>query len=214
MTSTSAPEAPHEAGWTSAAEGSPVWTIRSLLTPGDIALLHATAEVVQGKQAPKQYDNDLLPQEEELPFGLRPRHESLFLHAGGHLTRDHPELWHKVIGALRKHHSTGNNLGVRCVEYHTYRIGGGLLDPQHRDNGSVLTLSALLTEPGTQFAGGVFTTFDARGQPVCHNHLACGDAVCFHSERVHNVSTVTNGVRCSLVVELWDKGDNAHDRHT
>ena len=27
----------------------------------------------------------------------------------------------------------GSALGVRCMEYHCYRTGGSLLDPEHRD---------------------------------------------------------------------------------
>ena len=50
------------------------------------------------------------------------------------------------------------------------------------------------------------------GEPVMHE-LGCGDAVIFHSERVHNVSAVMGGVRHSLVIELWEGPDNRCDRH-
>ena len=33
-------------------------------------------------------------------------------------------------------------------------------------------------------------------------------------ERVHNVSAVMDGVRHSLVVELWEGEDNQNDRHS
>ena len=78
--------------------------------------------------------------------------------------------------------------------------------------GSTLTMSALLSDPSS-FEGGAFMTW-VRGQPVCHDDLACGDAVVFHSERVHNVSAVMGGVRNSLVIELWDGPDNRRDRHS
>ena len=45
------------------------------------------------------------------------------------------------------------------------------------------------------------------------HELGCGDAVIFHSERVHNVSAVMGGVRHSLVIELWEGPDNRCDRH-
>ena len=36
------------------------------------------------------------------------------------------------------------------------------------------------------------------------DELGMGDAVLFHSEKCHNISTVLSGTRQSLVVELWD----------
>ena len=76
----------------------------------------------------------------------------------------------------------------------------------------LLTLSALLTDPNL-LEGGVFMTWRG-GQPVYHDDLEQGDAVVFHSERVHNVSAVMEGVRHSLVVELWEGADNENDRHS
>jgi hypothetical protein len=61
------------------------------------------------------------------------------------------------------------------------RIGGALLDPEHRDMGSTVTLSCLLSDPST-FEGGTFLTWES-GRAVCHDDLAIGDAVVFHSER-------------------------------
>ena len=92
-----------------------------------------------------------------------------------------------------------------------YRCGGALLDPDHRDDGSTLTLSVLLTDPG-ELEGGVFLTW-RDGAPVYHE-LGRGDGVLFDSERVHNVSAVMAGVRHSLVVELWTSEDNLEDRHS
>ena len=73
-------------------------------------------------------------------------------------------------------------------------------------------MSVLLSEP-SEVGGGVFTTY-SDDIPVPHK-LGRGDGVLFHSERVHHVTTVTSGVRYSLVVELWDAmhGDNRRDRH-
>ena len=113
---------------------------------------------------------------------------------------------------MRSLYTGGATLGVRCIEYHTYRRGGALLDPEHRDMGSELTMSCLLSDPD-EVEGGVFMTWE-RGTAVCHDDLAAGDAVVFHSERVHNVSAVMSGTRHSLVVELWDAPDNRHDRHS
>ena len=56
-------------------------------------------------------------------------------------------------------------LGVRCIEYHEYKVGGALLEENHRDVGSELTLSVLLTDAG-ELDGGTFVTYDADGTPV------------------------------------------------
>jgi predicted 2-oxoglutarate/Fe(II)-dependent dioxygenase YbiX len=102
-----------------------------------------------------------------------------------------------------------NNLTVRCIELHTYAPGGGLEAAGHRDNGSALSLSLLLTDAAA-FDGGEFVTY-AAGAPVCHD-VGRGDAVLFPSEKVHNVTTVTRGLRQSLVVELWQGATNVKDR--
>ena len=38
----------------------------------------------------------------------------------------------------------GRALFVRSAEYHAYEAGGGVVDPAHRDTGSVLTVSVVL----------------------------------------------------------------------
>jgi thiamine pyrophosphokinase len=77
--------------------------------------------------------------------------------------------------------------------------------------GSTLTLSVQLSEPAQQL-GGRFTTTSANGQVNFHE-LARGDAVLFCSECVHNVTTLTQGCRNSLVIELWTEPPNHIDRH-
>jgi len=41
-----------------------------------------------------------------------------------------------------------------------------------------------------------------------------GDALLFHSEKVHNVAAVTRGLRNSLVIELWQGPCNLRDRYS
>ena len=89
-------------------------------------------------------------------------------------------------------------------------VGGGLMERGHRDKGSAISLSALLTAPG---GGGAFMTWDADGGAVEHA-LQPGDAVVFASERTHNVSLVTSGTRQTVVIELWDGGINLRDRYS
>ena len=95
-----------------------------------------------------------------------------------------------------------SQLSVRCIELHTYSVGGELADPTHRDLGSVISASILLSEPD-DVSGGHFTTYGEHGAPVPHLLSGRGDAVVFRSEKVHGVSTITRGLRQSLVIELW-----------
>ena len=198
-----------------------VFKVRSLLTVEEIRSIHHAAQRLQQSQELKAYDNSLR-QPDEMPFGLRPQHESLYLHADGYFARALPEVQRKVVAAIRgfdpreKSH-TSTPLGVRCIEWHVYRLGGGLTDPQHCDMGSTLTLSCLLSEPGS-VEGGVFCTWDEESRAFAqHDDLKQGDAVVFHSELVHNVTAVTggtSGVRHSLVIEVWEGQDNTCDRHS
>ena len=81
--------------------------------------------------------------------------------------------------------------------------------PRHRDNGSALTMSVLLSSRDS-FEGGEFITYE-EGFPVAHDTRR-GDAILFHSEKLHNVATVHRGTRQSLVVELWERKENRTNR--
>ena len=152
-----------------------------------------------------------------------PEHVALFLHRG----RTMPQaLIDKIVAAMLQAYSAiqplastsieapvdASTLRVRCVELHTYAVGGSLATPLHRDTGSTLTLTILLTDAGA-FDGGTFVTW-SEGEPVCHGALARGDGVLIDSEALHNVTPVTRGVRQSLVCELWAGNTNCHDRFT
>ena len=94
---------------------------------------------------------------------------------------------------------------------HSYAVGGGLFEPGHRDCGSVLSMSVLLSDPVADGVnGGEFVTW-ADGEPVVHA-MRGGDAVLFHSGKAHNVARVTSSVRHSLVIELWVGPTNLVDR--
>lgn len=195
----------------------PIHIVRGLLSPAEIEVIRAVAREVRGTQEPLSYDNTLRPAG-EMPFGLPPPHESLFLHEGGFFARRCPELSGKLYDAVRGFRRgaadgrAAARLGVRTCEFHLYRVGGGLLDPDHADLGSTLTMSVLLSDPDAA-EGGVFTTFDRKGVRVEHK-LGRGDAIVFDSERPHNVSAVRSGVRESLVIEVWQGEDNVRDRHS
>ena len=193
-----------------------VHTLRGLLSAEDVASVKAAAAQVEATQEPLSYDNDLISAD-EMPFGLRAPHQSVFLHADHLFENELPRIFQRIVDAIRRLDAERQGrvrmLGVRTIEYHRYLLGGGLLDPDHCDMGSVLTLSCLLSEP-SDVDGGVFVTFDGQRKARHHGDLRCGDAICFDSELRHNVSAVLRGVRQSLVVELWEQSDNTHDRHS
>ena len=141
-----------------------------------------------------------------------PSHHVLYLHRDGFFSRSHAPLCDKLVAAMKSGGVpfSGRGLAVRCVEMHRYGVGGSLLIPGHRDIGSALSLSVLLSD-STSFDGGRFVTYDDAGDPVVHE-IGRGDGVLFHSEKVHHVSTVTRGERRALVVELWTNATNTHDR--
>jgi predicted 2-oxoglutarate/Fe(II)-dependent dioxygenase YbiX len=99
-----------------------------------------------------------------------------------------------------------SELSIRCVEFHTYTAGGGLMSLVHRDRGSVLTISVLLSSPAA-CEGGEFITWTRDGTrdgtEKVHHGMQRGDGIFFHSEKTHNVEMVTSGRRHSLVIELW-----------
>jgi hypothetical protein len=94
--------------------------------------------------------------------------------------------------------------GVRVMEYHEYRAGGQVSDPKHADDGSLVTMSVLLSEPAHDFEGGDFTTLEADEVTVTrYPTFRRGDGLVFVSEKWHSVQVVEAGTRCSLVTELW-----------
>jgi hypothetical protein len=141
-------------------------------------------------------------------------HVALYMHMNDWFVNNLPVPWSIIRGAMEFQPwmegvpvlddawvgSSQSMEGVRCIELHHYSKGGGLTDPGHRDCGSALTMSVLLSDPDA-VTGGDFVTY-SDGAPVAHK-MGRGDAILFHSEKLHNISTVTSGLRQSLVVELW-----------
>ena len=169
---------------------------------------------------------------EHLPTGQQSLHTILYLHRERFLQTHAPaqQLWQKLDQAVRSPPkewsppgaplpwtAKARSLSVRCIELHSYAPGAGLVDPNHRDEGSVLSISVLLSDPDLVGGGGRFVTFDDEpgaehtGEPIVHE-LAKGDAILFRSQDRHNVSTVTSGIRQSLVIEMWDAETNITDR--
>ena len=107
-------------------------------------------------------------------------------------------------------------MAIRSAELHTYRPGGSVADPQHRDCGSLVTLSVLLSPPA-DYSGAQFMYWRAdaaRGtEEVLRPALGRGDGVLFASEKRHNVTPLLTGRRRSFVLELWAGATNQHNRH-
>ena len=144
-------------------------------------------------------------------------HEVIFLHAiqaAGQLSDEFDRMLGSLVQAMKDSDPRGgdfaSDLNVRCVELHRYVVGGGLMDRDHKDSGSALTMSLALTNPAT-LSGGEFLTWDGDTRVV--HRLAQGDAILFRSEDIHNVAPVKSGVRQTLVIELWRSGRNKVDRN-
>ena len=107
----------------------------------------------------------------------------------------------------------GRPVFLRSAEYHDYSTGGGVTEENHRDQGSVLTVSVHL-EVSDDGGGGVFATWDDDGTRTEFRDLRRGDAVIFCSEKRHGVSPlVADGAfRKSVVLELWERGVTKHNR--
>lgn len=144
-------------------------------------------------------------------------HIVLYMHNNDHwFVRTLPDQWGIIRGGMEARPwmnssfpvldsdfvgvNTPSMMQVRTVELHHYSEGGGLVTPGHRDCGSELTISVLLSDTD-DVDGGDFVTY-CEGVPIAHK-MSQGDAILFNSQKLHNVSTVTSGLRKSLVVELW-----------
>ena len=160
-------------------------------------------------------------------------HEVIFLHAAmpmqpadgsssgggsssqGELSPSCVQLLMSLADAMRTNDPRiggfGEDLSVRCIELHTYHAGAGLMDRDHKDSGSALSMSVMLSEPGS-FEGGEFLTWEG-DTPIPHM-AAQGQGVLFRSEDYHNVSPVKSGVRQVLVMELWVGETNRVDRNS
>ena len=152
-------------------------------------------------------------------------HSTIYLHAGQadgtglmHSSSDCAKLIARIIETLRQadprkrfqdYASLASGLSVRCCELHRYVHGGGLMQCDHRDSDSSLTLSVTLADR-CAYGGGHFLTWPGapkdgwteEDEPRAHN-LGRGDGILFRSEDLHNVAPVTHGERYSLVIELW-----------
>ena len=174
---------------------------RSFLSAADIELIRSVAGELQ----------DQLGHETRCLDGLW---DTWFLHTAGIFGKRLGELGERLIGlAQQLDRDAGwgmltcddielGRVHVRCVEFHEMREGGGLYDTQHKDDGSLITLDCMLSEPGEDFGGGTFQTLEADGTMKEHQ-FEYGDVVGFVSHKYHCVAPLEWGERNVLIFELW-----------
>ena len=115
-------------------------------------------------------------------------HGALNLHRNGCFATALPALMEKIVQGMRSQPghwcdpATCMALNVRCVEFHSYREGDGLMTDGHKDYGSVLSMSVLLSHP-RGFGGGQLMTWQD-GARVVHA-MGRGDALLFPSLKTH-----------------------------
>lgn len=170
--------------------------LAQLLSPDDRAVLEQAAVVCKRRYPRSSREGDVT---------ASAAHEITYLHRDGYFQRDHKALLGRIVRAMTEFWP-GSELTVRCVEHHVYTAGGRLVLEGHRDIGSCLSLSVLLSD---QYTGGAFTT---TGEEKVVHRPRVGDGVLFESGMVHNVSLVESGERRAMVVELWTGPATTHDR--
>lgn len=162
-------------------------------------------------------------------------HRVVHLHRGRRLQCAMAALLERVLNRVRAADSArwrllrGRVSSVRSAEYHVYAAGGSVADPEHRDAGSLLTLTVLLA-PRAEFGGGELLLWrvgpDAQAKLAGDGQsggeggfcelgmeLAPGDGVLFPSEKRHNVRALTHGTRRAFIIELWAGMPNEYNRH-
>lgn len=199
-----------------AVERSEPLILRDILSDEDIAQCHRAAALRTSPAKVSETNPDLCSALRGVAHDIAYSdfHVALYLHRGNHFADGWPELSARLQHSMRSQPgdwgvSPRTSLNVRCVELHTYAVGGALLDPGHKDNGSKLTMSVQLSR-NDEFDGGKFVTW-REGECVEHV-LQRGDGLLFQSEKCHNVSTVERGIRQSLVIELWVAPANTVNR--
>lgn len=144
-----------------AAEKTDALVLRGALSPGDIETLLAIGEGLDGQRTSGRSTlcDALATVAHDIAYS--DEHVALYLHRDALFQQTQPALLSKLIATMRSQlgewGDPEEDLAVRCIELHAYAVGGGLITPEHRDNGSKLTISFLLSHTD-DFAGGQFVT--------------------------------------------------------
>jgi hypothetical protein len=184
--------------WSSHSGPGRVVALKGLLTAEDIGALHALAARLGGAAGSEYRVSDC-------------SWKVVFLHTDGHFRTELPALRAKLEAAARRVDAAegwglalARGLAVRCVEYHRMELGASLPDTGHYDEGSLITLDCMLTQPGTDFEGAQLHTLAADGRTPEPHAFGRGDAMAFVSHKRHHVTPLARGTRQVLVVEFWD----------
>ncbi len=212
------------------ADASAPCTLPNLLDEAEVRLVVALGREMMAEQlevAPEGLDpfgdgDSCAAAEDYFHGGAEHPHHVAHLHRGGRAQRDMPRLLDKIVNRVRRADAerwrllVGRAVGIRSIEYHEYAGGGSVADPGHRDQGSLLTLSVLLTQPDECVSGGEILFASTADGAVSERWplRRRGDGVLFVSEKRHNVSAVASGGRrASLVLELWCGAPTSYNRH-
>ena len=120
----------------------------NFLSEGELLQVIAVADSMSGVEFCRSDEAD----SERSVFGhdvsFSTSHVALNLHRDRHFARVVPVLMKKIVQGMRSHPDHWCDpsiaLNVRCVEYHTYYVGDGLMTCGHKDYGSVLSMSTSL----------------------------------------------------------------------
>ena len=187
--------------------------IRNLLSIEEVAAIHRAGRQFALERADATIDRSAWGQ----PDGTW---LVTFFNTAGAFERMLPELHSRIREAAlavdREHWNVtadAAHVNYRVVEYHTMKADldgeptrGGLHTKRHCDQGSLITVDTLLTDP-TEIDGGVLQTLEADGTLLSHEWQR-GDALVFLSHKYHCVSELTRGTRNVLVCELWEGTEN------
>jgi len=187
--------------------------VRGLLSREDIAAVHRVGAQIAGQRADSTIDRSGWGQ----PEGTW---RVTFLNTGSSFEALLPELYARIRDAMlevdRQHWNVTagvEHVNFRVAEYHTMKstldgqpTRGGLHTKRHMDQGSLITIDILLTDPA-EIEGGVLQTLEADGTLLSHAWEQ-GDALVFLSHKYHCVSELKNGTRQVMVCELWQGTEN------
>jgi len=187
--------------------------LKGLLSREDIEAIHRAGAVIAQQHADSTIDRSAWGQ----PNGTW---LVTFLNTAGSFETHLPEVYARIreaaVAVDREHWNVTqgvDSVNYRVAEYHTMQsrldgvpTKGGLHTKRHCDQGSLVTIDVLLTDPA-EIDGGVLQTLEADGELRSHEWEQ-GDALVFLSHKYHCVSELTSGTRNVLVCELWQGTEN------
>jgi len=137
---------------------------------------------------------------------------SKLVHAALSVDEDMWGICHNALATAKTHglDEVERSIHVRTAEIHEVGPGGSLLQREHYDSGSCITIDVMLSEPGVDFTGGLVEfphvrqdRFPGESLPPAHLPFKKGDAIVFPSHKYHCVHPVVHGLRRVLVLEIW-----------